>query len=81
MIECALILMFSIPLLLKIRDYLYKKQNLTKAWYEDHLFIVGLICALTFHSMLFNSEFTAILTIGPWAYINFRLYKYFWKRN
>lgn len=80
MIECALVLMFSIPLLLKLRDYLYKKQNLTKAWYEDHLFIGGLICSLTFHSMLFNSEFTAMLTIGPWAYANFRIYKYYWKR-
>jgi len=78
---CAIVFMFSIPLILKLRNYLYKKNNLTIGWYEDYLFIIGLIVALTFHSMITGSELSAILTSGPFTYGNFRIYKHYWKRG
>jgi hypothetical protein len=76
----AIVLLFSIPLLLKIRDYIYKKQNLKVGWYEDIIFLFGLLSFLLAHSMITGSEFTACLTIAPFTYINFKLYKYFWKK-
>jgi hypothetical protein len=76
----AIILMFSIPLILKFRDYFYIRYKLKYDWREDYIFSFGILFVLLLHSMLTGSEFTACLTTGPFAYINFRIYKHFWKR-
>lgn len=75
----AIVLLFSIPLLLKIRDYIYKKQNLKVGWYEDTIFLFGLLFFLITHSMITGSEFTACLSIAPFTYIILKLYEYLGK--
>jgi len=77
----TLILFFFIPLLLKIRDYLYRKKNLVVGGYEDPLFCLGLFFALLIHSALTNSELTACMSSAPMGYFSFLLYKIFWKRR
>lgn len=76
----TIILMFSIPLILRIRNYLYDKHGYKKAWYEDYAFVIGLLTCLLIHCMITGSELTGCLTIAPFTYINFQLYKYFWKK-
>jgi len=76
----TIILILSIPLVLQLRNYVYKKHNLKMAWYEDYIFVVGLLAILLIHCMITDSELTGCLTIAPFTYMNFRLYKYFWKK-
>lgn len=81
LIMSGIIMVFAIPLLFGFKNYLYKRANLKSEWYEEPIFIIGLITALTIHSMITGSEFSAFLMVGPFAYGNFLLYRHFWKRK
>jgi len=81
LIATGLITIFTIPLILSLRNYLYKRKNLSVGWYENYVFVIGLIAVFTIHSMITNSELSALMTIGPFTYLSFMLYKRFWLKR
>jgi len=76
----TIILILSIPLVLQLRNYVYKKHNWKIGWYEDYILIMGLFALLIIHCMITDSILTGYLSIAPFTYMNFRLYKYYWKK-
>ena len=63
-----IVLMMAIPIILKIRDYIYKKKGYTKSIKEDMLFTISMFGLLQITGHCLSNEFITVLSAPFLAY-------------
>ena len=59
----------AIPMLLRLRDYLYKHQNLTKWYGEDSIFLTVFFSLLLCTGIYFNERLFVLLSLPFCVYL------------
>lgn len=62
-IESIFILICIIPLLFRLKNWLYKKQNLENKKYEEYIFLIGSFTVLLLLGIFFKNLFLLLLSL------------------